>query len=100
MTIDVTLGLAILAGLIGAAGWLDSRRKAAMKDGEQKKAIDQLEADLNRAHEKLRSLEERVRTTEGDGREMKADMKHILDSIERMEKKLDRHMEIHAGGEA
>lgn len=93
MTLDVTLVIAIIGCLLAVSAWIDSRRKAAMKEGEQKQTVSQLRADLDKARERVAILEDRLREADGDVREIKADIKHLISTVDRMSEKLDRHLE-------
>ena len=90
--IDVSLGIAILGSILAVLAWVDSRRKAAVSEGKHVQTVDQLKEDLNRCHEKLRNLGDRLNTSDVNVGEIKADIRHILDAITRVEGKLDGHI--------
>jgi predicted nucleic acid-binding Zn-ribbon protein len=92
MTLDITMAVAILGAVLAILAWLDSKRRAAMAEGKHVKEVEQLQVDLTRCHEKLRSLESRVNSSDVNVGEMRADLRHILDAIGRIEGKLDGHI--------
>jgi uncharacterized protein YhaN len=94
----MTLTLAIsvisaLASLTAIATFLGKRRRAAMEEGKRQQIVEQLRCDLDHAQADLRDLERRLSGASGDMRELKSDVKHILEAIESMASKLDRHIE-------
>jgi predicted nucleic acid-binding Zn-ribbon protein len=93
MTLDLTMAIAIIGCLLAVSAWIDSRRKAAMKEGEQKGTVARLREDLLGAERKIAALEERLRDSDGDVREIKSDVKHLIATLDRMADKLDKHLE-------
>jgi predicted RNase H-like nuclease (RuvC/YqgF family) len=94
---SLTLLIAIISGLASLAAiatFLGNRRRAAMDEGKRQQIVEQIRQNLDRARERIREIENKLSTTEGDMRELKADVKHVLDAIERLEGKLDRHIEV------
>ncbi len=95
MTLTLVIAvLSALASLTAIATFLTKRRRAAMEEGRRQQIVEEIRKDLDRAHVKIRDLECRVSDASGDMRELKTDVKHILDAIKSMETKLDRHLEV------
>lgn len=93
---SVALAVAIasgLASLMAIFTFLGNRRKAIMEEGKRQQIVEHIRADLGLAHDKIRDIELKIYSTEGDMRELKNDVKHILNALERLEGKLDSHIE-------
>jgi recombinational DNA repair protein RecR len=86
--INVALLVAIIGCLIAIAGYVDSRRKAAILEGKQQQLIDQLRADLARAFEKIHTLERCTQTSEQNNREILTDIRWIRESIGEIKERL------------
>jgi uncharacterized protein YhaN len=97
MTLTLVIaGISGLASLTAIATFLGKQRRVAMEEGKRQQVILDLRKDLDRAQKDIRELEDRLSGASGDMRELKSDVKHILDAIENMSKKLDRHLEVGA----
>lgn len=81
--------LSFIIGLIAIYGFYNQRRAYAMEQGKKQADITQLRRDLDHAFEKIHSLEESGRCTDIDLAELRTDMKHVISSLERIEKKLE-----------
>ena len=75
----------------------NQKTREDMERGRNEQIIKDIQADLDRAHVKIRDLDERIRGSDGDLREIKTDVKHLLDAVDRVAVKLDRHLEAGAG---
>ena len=82
--------ISIVVGLIAIIGFFNTRKAAAVAEGKRQQELAQLEKDVTAAHDRIRQLEEAGRCTEGDIRELKTDVKHIIDSLARIEAGLNR----------
>jgi predicted nucleic acid-binding Zn-ribbon protein len=89
LIIAIASGLASLAAI---ATFLGNRRRAAMEEGKRQQIMEQMRQDLEHAREKIRDIEGKFSVADGDMRELKTDVKHILNAIERLEGKLDGHL--------
>jgi len=97
MTLTLVIaGISALASLTAIATFLGKQRRVAMEEGKRQQILFDLRKDLDRAQKDIRELEDRLSNASGDMRELKSDVKHILDAIENMSKKLDRHLEVEA----
>lgn len=81
--------VAILVGLSALVTFWTTRRRAVLEEGKKAQEVEQLKRDLDRAHEKIRQIEIKLTSAEGDMRELKTDVKHILAAINRLEQKID-----------
>ena len=77
--------ISILVGVSAIIGFFSNRKAAAVLEGKRQKELEQLEKDVMAAHEKIRQLEEAGKCTDGDIRELKTDMKHVIAALERIE---------------
>ena len=66
--------------------------KAAMAEGKHQQIVEEMKHDLDRCHEKIRAFEGRLNAADVSVGEMKADIRHILESASRIESKLDEHI--------
>lgn len=89
--------LAIAGNILSFIRFGSMAKEKAVAEGKHLETIDQLRRDLDRAYEKIRTLETAKGETEGDIIEIKNDLKHIIKAIERLEKKLDGHIDNHVG---
>ena len=64
-----------------------------MQEGKRQKELEQVRTDLERAHEKIRSLENGGVETGRVLTEIKTSLKYIEEGIRDMRTKLDRHCE-------
>jgi hypothetical protein len=89
--IDIVTLLGALAALLVI---FQTQRKTTMKTAEREglhlATITELRRDLTACIERVASVERDARTTEGSVIELKTDVRHILDSLTRIEEKLDR----------
>ena len=90
--------LAILGSLLNFWKFGTAVKERALAEGKHLETIDQLRRDLDRAYEKIRTLECDTGKVEGDIIEIKNDIKHMLKAVERMEVKLDGHIDAHVEG--
>ena len=81
--------LSIAMGLIAIYKFIESKRTNIMQEGRRQQEIEQLRKDLTQAHDKIRDLEKETRCFDLDLAEVKGDVKHILDSLARIERKLE-----------
>jgi predicted nucleic acid-binding Zn-ribbon protein len=63
-----------------------------MAEGKHQQIVEEMKHDLDRCHEKLRTFETRLNASDVNVGEMKADIRHILESTARIEGKLDEHI--------
>jgi len=82
--------LSIIVGVIAIVGFFNTRKAAAVAEGKRQQELEQLERDVKAAHEKIRELEAAGKCTDGDIRELKTDMKHVLDALSRIEERLQK----------
>jgi len=81
--------LSIAVSLIAVYGFYNQRRAHAVDQGRKQQEIIQLKADLDRAFVKLHTLEESAKNTDSDIVGLSRDVKYILASLERIERKLE-----------
>ncbi len=95
MTLTLVIsGISALASLTAILTFLGKRRRAAMEEGKRQQIVEQIRKDLDRTLADIRGLENKLADTTGDMRELKGDVKHILEAVDNMAKKLDRHLEV------
>ena len=83
--------ISLIVGLTAIFNFGAARREAAVQEGKRQKEFEQMRLDLERAHEKIRSLE-----TGGNemGRvltEIKTSLKYIEDGIRDVKERLEKH---------
>ena len=81
--------LSIAVSLIAIYGFYNQRRANAVEQGKKQQEIIQLKADLDRAFVKLHTLEESAKCTDSDIVGLSRDVKYILESLNRIERKLE-----------
>ena len=81
--------LSISASLMAVYGFYNQRRTNAVDQGKKQQEIIQLKVDLDRAFVKLHALEESSKATDNDIVGLSRDVKYILASLERIERKLE-----------
>jgi hypothetical protein len=81
--------LSIAVGIIAISRFYSDRRDRAVEEGKMKGEIAQLRKDLDAAYINIRGLETNARCVDIDLAEVKSDVKHILDALERIERKLE-----------
>jgi hypothetical protein len=89
---DISLALpwiSIAVGIIAISRFYSDRRDRAVEEGKMKGEIAQLRKDLDSANLNIRGLESNARCVDIDLAEVKSDVKHILDALERIERKLE-----------
>lgn len=84
--------LAVLVSLAALITFAISRYRAAIEEGKHLATIDQLRADLTAAYEKIHKLETITHERDVIVGEIKADLKHVLEGLRRIEHKLDVHL--------
>ncbi len=82
---------AVTAIFVALVGWLLTWRKAAMNEGKHLEEITQIKKDLNDAWEKIHLLESGGNLTAVALAEIKTTLKFILESVGRLETKLEAH---------
>ena len=99
--------LAVLVSLATLISFFVARQKEAnakvkslqaesVERGRHLQEVEQLKADLARAHEKIRGLEAVVHKGDVSMAEMKVEVKNILDTVQRIEGKIDEHIKLGA----
>lgn len=83
---------AFLVSVTAIVAFLVSRKKAAIEEGKQLKEVEQLRADLDRAHEKIRDLTIKVHAGDVSLASIGTDVKNLLEATKRIEAKLDGHI--------
>jgi hypothetical protein len=89
---DVSVALpwvSIVVGVIAILKFYADRRDRAVEEGKMKGEIAQLRKDIDAAYINIRSLEANARCVDIDLTEVKSDVKHILDALVRIERKLE-----------
>ena len=84
--------LSIGVALSSLALFFKHRRDRSMEEGIRCEKMDAMIRDLDRAHEKIRSIELRVSDRDGDFRELRSDITYIKDAIQKLEKLLMNHV--------
>ena len=79
----------ILVGCTALFNFASNRRSAAMAEGKRQEAEAEMRRDLDRAHEKIRALEQCNQKNEVMLAEIRTDLKHVLDALREMREKLD-----------
>ena len=74
-------------------------QEEAVERGRHLQEVEQLKSDLTRAHEKIRALEAIVHRGDVSMAEIRVEVKNILDTVQRIEKKLDEHISEHLPGD-
>jgi len=90
----IIAGISALTSLIAVLTFLGNRRRAAMEEGARQQIIKQIRCDLDQAYAKIHDIETNLSTASGDMRELKTDVRHILNAIERLESKIDGRIEV------
>ncbi len=89
---DVASIVALVVSLLAIAGFLIARRKAAIEEGKHLADVQQLRRDLDQARAKIHALEDASHERDLVTTEIKADVKHLLEAVTRIEGKLDGHI--------
>lgn len=64
-------------------------QEAAISEGERRTIIADIRKDLDHAWEKIRAVEDRMTRTHEAMTEMRADLKHLIIAVDRIQAKLD-----------
>ncbi len=83
-----------LGFLILAASFIIARFKEAEGKGRMAQKIETLEKDLSALGEKLSVYENKVNCHDGELVEVKSELKSLRETMERMDKKMDRILEM------
>jgi hypothetical protein len=89
---DVASIVALVVSLLAIAGFLIARRKVAVDEGKHLEAVRRLGEDLGHAYAKIHELEAASHERDVVTAEIKADVKHLLEAVARIEGKLDGHI--------
>ena len=81
--------ISIAVGIIAISRFYSDRRDRAVEEGKMKGEIVQLRKDLDAAYIKMRDLETNARCVDIDLAEVKSDVKHIIDALDRIERRLE-----------
>jgi hypothetical protein len=81
--------ISLAVGIIAISRFYSDRRDRAVEEGKMKGEIVQLRKDLDAAYVKMRDLETNARCVDIDLAEVKSDVKHIIDALERIERRLE-----------
>ena len=81
--------LSMAVALIAILRFSDYKRQGAVTEGKKCAEMEQLKRDIASAHDKVRDLEREHRGFDIEIVEMKSDIKHILQSITKIEKMLE-----------
>lgn len=82
-----------VVGLLGGAGGIGALIKAFIDAGRRREQMATIRRDLDHAYDKIRCLEEREEKLRDSVGEMKGDVKHILETLNTLVSKFDRHLE-------
>jgi 5-bromo-4-chloroindolyl phosphate hydrolysis protein len=82
--------LSIIVSLIAIFNFLSQRRRAAMEEGKKDNEIEQMRKDLDRAHEKIRTLENCNAVNDKDIALMKRDIEYIKVSVDEIKEILNK----------
>jgi len=81
----------MIVALIAIYNLSSTKRKAAVEEGKRQQEIFQMEKDLERAFEKIRSLEHGNHTTSNTLTEIQTTLRYIKETVDRLAIKLDKH---------
>lgn len=87
-TVLSLLGLA--TGLIAIINFASQRKRTAVEAGKKEEVIEQLRRDLDRAHQKIRTMETCMQQSNLDTSRMAADMEWVKAALARIEARLAR----------
>lgn len=92
----VSLAAAVVAVVVGLSTLYSfgvSRRKAAMEEGKKDERFQQMAKDLERAFDKIRTLESANHVSDKSLGEIKIMLANIKESLDKLSEKFDRHCE-------
>ncbi len=90
MSLEIIGLIVTFAGFILAASkYTSDRQKDAMEAGKRQQIVAQLQIDLVSLRQKLAEVEKQVHDGDGDMREVRADLKHIIEAIGEIKKRMD-----------
>lgn len=79
----------VLGFIIAASKYTSDRQKDAVETGKRQQIVAQLQIDLVSLSKKLAEVEKQVHDGDGDMREVRADLKHIIEAIGEIKKRMD-----------
>jgi len=89
---DIASMVALIVSVLAIVTFIVARRKTAIEEGKHIQTVEQLQKDLERAYAKIRLLEDVSHERDVMTGEIKADVKHLLEAVKRIEAKLDGHI--------
>ena len=82
--------LSLAVGLIAVLRFYQDKRDRAIDEGRMKQTFEQLRKDIDLASIKISELERAQSCSDIDMAEVKRDVKHILESLNRIEDRLSK----------
>lgn len=85
--------MALVVGLITIYNFGRQKGQAKVEEGKKQEKFDQIMRDLRAAWDEIRILKGCTASSDKTLAEIQVTLKHIQDSLNRVEAKLDRHLE-------
>ena len=87
--------LSALASVTVVATFLSTRRRSAMDEGKRLEQMEQMRRDIEKAWARVHDQEQKLAKHDTDVGQIVTNLGHVLKAIERLETKIDKHLETH-----